>query len=86
MPRVIVCDVSETLLGVRALEPDFKDVFGDPHALQDWFAIAIDQLRLVAAHAWDIVGAPGHHWSRQDFVPREPRLGGTLVRCALLSW
>ena len=35
MPRVIVCDVNETLLDV-ALEPDFKEVFGDAYVLQDW--------------------------------------------------
>ena len=38
MPRVIICDVNETLLDLRALEPHFKDVFGDGRVLQDWFA------------------------------------------------
>jgi 2-haloacid dehalogenase len=37
MPRVIVCDVNETLLDVGALEPYFSDVFGDGRFLQDWF-------------------------------------------------
>jgi 2-haloacid dehalogenase len=37
MPRVIVCDVNETLLDLGALEPLFKDVFGDGRVLQDWF-------------------------------------------------
>jgi FMN phosphatase YigB (HAD superfamily) len=41
MPRVIVCDVNETLLDVGALEPDFKEVFGDAHVLQDWFATVL---------------------------------------------
>jgi 2-haloacid dehalogenase len=41
MPRVIVCDVNETLLDVAALEPDFKDVFGDARVLQDWFATVL---------------------------------------------
>lgn len=41
MPRVIVCDVNETLLDVAALEPDFKDVFGDARAQQDWFATVL---------------------------------------------
>ena len=41
MPRVIVCDVNETLLDVAALEPDFKDVFGDGRVLQDWFATVL---------------------------------------------
>jgi 2-haloacid dehalogenase len=38
VPRVIVCDVNETLLDVRALEPEFKHAFGDPRILQEWFA------------------------------------------------
>ena len=41
MPRVIVCDVNETLLDVAALEPDFKEVFGDARVLQDWFATVL---------------------------------------------
>lgn len=38
MPRVIVCDVNETLLDVGALEPLFEQAFGDGRVLQDWFA------------------------------------------------
>src|SRR4029453_5133510 len=38
MPRVIVCDVNETLLDVGALEPYFKQTFGDGRVLQDWFS------------------------------------------------
>lgn len=38
MPRVIVCDVNETLLDVGALEPHFKEAFGDGRVLQEWFA------------------------------------------------
>jgi len=41
MPRVIVCDVNETLLDVGALEPDFKEVLGDARVLQDWFATVL---------------------------------------------
>jgi 2-haloacid dehalogenase len=41
MPRVIVCDVNETLLDVAALEPAFKEVFGDARVLQDWFATVL---------------------------------------------
>jgi 2-haloacid dehalogenase len=41
MSRVIVCDMNETLLDVAALEPDFKDVFGDARVLQDWFATVL---------------------------------------------
>jgi 2-haloacid dehalogenase len=38
MPRVIVCDVNETLLDVAALEPHFTQAFGEGRVLQDWFA------------------------------------------------
>lgn len=38
MPRVIVCDVNETLLDVEALAPHFERAFGDRRVLQDWFA------------------------------------------------
>jgi 2-haloacid dehalogenase len=41
MPRVIVCDVNETLLDIGALEPDFKEVFGDASVLRDWFATVL---------------------------------------------
>jgi 2-haloacid dehalogenase len=38
MPRVIVCDVNETLLDLSALEPHFEQAFGDGRVLQEWFA------------------------------------------------
>ncbi len=41
MPRIIVCDVNETLLDVVALEPHFKAVFGDGRVLQEWFATVL---------------------------------------------
>jgi 2-haloacid dehalogenase len=41
MARVIVCDVNETLLDVGALEPHFKDVFGDGRVLQEWFSTVL---------------------------------------------
>ena len=41
MPRVIVCDVNETLLDLAALEPEFKQVFGDARATQDWFTTVL---------------------------------------------
>jgi 2-haloacid dehalogenase len=41
MPRVIVCDVNETLLDVGALEPYFKEAFGDGRMLQEWFATVL---------------------------------------------
>jgi 2-haloacid dehalogenase len=41
MPRVIVCDVNETLLDVGALEPRFKETFGDGRVLQEWFTTVL---------------------------------------------
>ena len=35
--RVLVFDVIETLLDLRALEPAFQAVFGDPGVRQQWF-------------------------------------------------
>jgi 2-haloacid dehalogenase len=37
MPRVIVCDVKETLVDLHALEPQFTDAFGDAHVLEEWW-------------------------------------------------
>jgi 2-haloacid dehalogenase len=37
MPRVIVCDVNETLLDIGALAPTFERLFGDRRVLQEWF-------------------------------------------------
>jgi len=47
MPRVCVFDVNETLLDLRALDPQFERVFGDPGVRQLWFSQMI-QLALVA--------------------------------------
>lgn len=41
MPRVIVCDVNETLLNLGALEPYFKEAFGDGRVLHDWFGTTL---------------------------------------------
>ena len=41
MPRVIVCDVNETLLDVGALEPLFQEAFGEGRVLQDWFGTVL---------------------------------------------
>jgi 2-haloacid dehalogenase len=38
MPRVIVFDVNETLLDLRALEPHFRRIFGNAAVLDAWFA------------------------------------------------
>ncbi|MSV34346.1 MAG: haloacid dehalogenase type II [Bryobacterales bacterium] len=37
MPRVLVFDVNETLLDLRALEPHFARLFGDQAVLLEWF-------------------------------------------------
>jgi 2-haloacid dehalogenase len=37
MPRVIVCDVNETLLNLDALGPYFEETFGDRLVLHEWF-------------------------------------------------
>jgi 2-haloacid dehalogenase len=37
MPRVIVCDVNETLLDIGALGPYFEETFGDRRVLHEWF-------------------------------------------------
>lgn len=41
MPRVIVCDVNETLLDIAALEPRFARVFADGRVLQEWFTTVL---------------------------------------------
>ena|SRR5258706_11371 len=38
MPRICVFDVNETLLDLRALDPQFARVFGDAGVRQTWFA------------------------------------------------
>src|SRR5260370_10311511 len=37
MPRICAFDVNETLLDLRALDPDFESAFGDVAARQAWF-------------------------------------------------
>lgn len=37
MPQIIVFDVVETLLDLRALDPHFKRIFGAERAREDWF-------------------------------------------------
>lgn len=36
MPRVILCDVNDTLLDLRALAPHFERVFGDAAVRSQW--------------------------------------------------
>src|SRR5215216_5383089 len=60
MARVIVFDVNETLLDLRALDPVFELLFGDASARQEWFSQLL-QSALVATvtdHYYDF-GAIG---------------------------
>jgi hypothetical protein len=41
MPRIIVFDVNETLLDVKALEPHFVRLFGDGRTLREWFSTVL---------------------------------------------
>ncbi|MGI8510338.1 MAG: haloacid dehalogenase type II [Gemmatimonadaceae bacterium] len=47
MPHVIVFDVIETLLDLRALDPHFQRIFGTERAREDWFNQML-QLALVS--------------------------------------
>ena len=37
MPHILVFDVNETLLDLKALEPQFEKAFGDKSVLNEWF-------------------------------------------------
>lgn len=41
MRRILVFDVNETLLDLRALEPGFRRALGDPSALREWFELLL---------------------------------------------
>jgi len=41
-PRILVFDVNETLLDLRALEPHFERAFGDKTMLREWFHHVIE--------------------------------------------
>ena len=60
MARVIVFDVNETLLDLRALDPIFERAFGDGAARREWFNQML-QLALVATvtDAYSDFGALG---------------------------
>lgn len=47
MARVIAFDVNETLLDLRALDPDFVHIFGEASTRREWFSQMI-QSTLVA--------------------------------------
>jgi 2-haloacid dehalogenase len=37
VPSVLVFDVNETLIDIESLAPLFERIFGDPHAMREWF-------------------------------------------------
>ncbi len=41
MPRILVFDVNETLLDLRALEFDFERIFGDARITHEWFGLVV---------------------------------------------
>ncbi|MGB9738772.1 haloacid dehalogenase type II [Chloroflexus sp.] len=47
MARICVFDVNETLLDLRALDPAFDEIFGDPTVRKEWFGQML-QLAMVA--------------------------------------
>ena len=67
--RVLGVDIVESLLDLRALDPAFATVFGDPRVRQPWFqqmlpsalvstvTDAYREVRLIAPHTWDGIGA-----------------------------
>jgi 2-haloacid dehalogenase len=69
MKRVLVFDVNETLLNVKALTPHFQRLFGDGEALSQWFAQLLQTAFVVtmtsnyrdfgtcARHALEVVAA-----------------------------
>ena len=57
MPRIIVFDVNETLLDLRALDPEFQHVFGDAAVRRDWFGQLLQSaLVTIATNAYTDFG------------------------------
>ncbi len=57
MSRIIVFDVNETLLDLRALDPEFLRAFGDAGVRQQWFAQLLQSaLVTIAANAYTDFG------------------------------
>ncbi len=57
MPRIIVFDVNETLLDLRALDPEFQRVFGDAGVRQQWFGQMLQSaLVTIATNAYTDFG------------------------------
>lgn len=55
MPRIIVFDVIETMLDIRALGPHFKRAFGEARVLDEWFSqvLLYSQVATVAGPYFD---------------------------------
>lgn len=43
MPNILVFDVNETLLDLRALREPFREVFGEPEVREEWFQTLLHQ-------------------------------------------
>jgi 2-haloacid dehalogenase len=41
MPRIVVCDVNETLIDIGALAPLFEETFRDARLLREWFSTVL---------------------------------------------
>jgi len=60
MNRVIVFDVNETLLDLRALRPHFERAFGDAKVVQQWFALLLHSSMVTTlTHTYSDFGALG---------------------------
>ena len=69
MARVCVFDVNETLLDLGALDPHFEQILSvdavkrlkpapEPYRMAaESLGVEMGQVRLVAAHSWDVAGA-----------------------------
>ncbi len=57
MSRIIIFDVNETLLDLRALDPEFQRVFGDAGVRQQWFGQLLQSaLVTIATNAYTDLG------------------------------
>jgi hypothetical protein len=70
MPGVLVFDVNESMLDLRALDPHFERVFGDAAVRRQWFqqlmqnflvTIVLSSLRRLRDHR---ARRPEHGWER----------------------
>ncbi len=69
MARICVFDVNETLLDLKALDTHFEQILSadtvqrlkpasEPYQMAaKQFGVSVGEVRLIAAHAWDVAGA-----------------------------